>query len=360
MKLTKFIHKNFGISSQKFMEKVMAGDIGWITLDRIKDLVADEIQKLGIGQQQSRTTDSNRPAGIAIILKSEIDYISRCILDYPHIETGGQLFGYWSAKGVPVVLYAIGPGPRANHESTFFNQDIYYLVQVGKILNERYGLHHIGEWHSHHQLGLAHPSGHDASTMGTSIRNNGLGRSLLCIGNCDDRSSTINAFNFTEECGNDYVHARWLVKESEGIQYRSIIDEELRNTLCHPRTRMARHGQLYLVNQQRSTTQANNVSFAKGYWLTRDEFKEDFKKIYTYFNNGNYCKCTPQMDEQKHLTLCLEYNDRTEYIYFPKDFPEVSPIATQVDKYGYESRLFGQWKYKSNLYETFINYYQSL
>ena len=39
------------------------------------------------------------PASKAIIYRSEIDYISRCILDYPNIETGGQLFGYWTALG---------------------------------------------------------------------------------------------------------------------------------------------------------------------------------------------------------------------------------------------------------------------
>lgn len=32
----------------------------------------------------------------AIVYQSELDYISRCILDYPQIETGGQLFGFYS------------------------------------------------------------------------------------------------------------------------------------------------------------------------------------------------------------------------------------------------------------------------
>jgi hypothetical protein len=30
----------------------------------------------------------------AVIYRSEIDFISRCILDYLDIETGGQLFGF--------------------------------------------------------------------------------------------------------------------------------------------------------------------------------------------------------------------------------------------------------------------------
>lgn len=44
-----------------------------------------------------------------------------------------------------------------------------YLQSVGDILNSDYGLQHIGEWHSHHRLGLDHPSGHDAQTIRTMI-----------------------------------------------------------------------------------------------------------------------------------------------------------------------------------------------
>ena len=76
----------------------------------------------------------------AIIYRSEIDFISRCILDYLDIETGGQLFGFWTAGGIPVVLYAIGPGANANHQVSFFNQDIGYLEQVGRKLFDKYGL----------------------------------------------------------------------------------------------------------------------------------------------------------------------------------------------------------------------------
>lgn len=151
-------------------------------------------------------------ASVAMIYRSELDYISRCILDSKTIETGGQLFGFWTSTGIPVVLYAIGPGPHANHQCTFFNQDVDYLVKVGNMLLQKYGLQHIGEWHSHHQLGLAHPSGHDASNMQMVIDQKHLGRFLLCIGNCDAHASTLNAFSFLEG-HQDYQHASWLIKE---------------------------------------------------------------------------------------------------------------------------------------------------
>ena len=42
-----------------------------------------------------------------IIYRSELDFVSRCILDCPNIETGGELFGFWTAGGIPVVLFAL-------------------------------------------------------------------------------------------------------------------------------------------------------------------------------------------------------------------------------------------------------------
>jgi hypothetical protein len=96
-------------------------------------------------QTSSRLIDEKAPSPLAIIYRSELDYISRCVLDSPNIETGGQLFGFWTSQGAPVVLYAIGPGRNANHQKSFFNQDVEYLDTVGNELLDRYTLQHIGE-----------------------------------------------------------------------------------------------------------------------------------------------------------------------------------------------------------------------
>ena len=167
-----------------------------------------------------------------IVYQSELDYISRCILSHPNIETGGQIFGFYAAKGTPVVCYAIGPGSHANHQVTFFNQDLDYLQSIGTILNKEFGLQHIGEWHSHHRLGLDHPSGHDAQTMHHSIDALHLGQFLLCIGTLADRSANIKAFTFYE---NDpsYHFASWHIKATPS-PYRQVIDEHLKDLLVHP------------------------------------------------------------------------------------------------------------------------------
>lgn len=187
--------------------------------------------------------DPNRPAQTAIIYQSELDYMSRCILDYIDIETGGQLFGYWTATGIPVVLYAIGPGRQAKHNPTSFIQDQDYLQLVGNELYKRYRLQHIGEWHSHHQLGLAHPSGGDVNTMQYGVGKPGFPRLLLCIGNCTRTHTTVNPFIFHENNPREYSQAAWDIVNLES-PFRKLADAELRSVLIHPYTRFASHGEM--------------------------------------------------------------------------------------------------------------------
>ena len=165
-------------------------------------------------------------APFAIIYESELEFVKREILARPNIETGGELFGLWTATGVPVVLFALGPGPQANHQLTFFNQDVGYLVAAGRALIARYGLQHIGEWHSHHRLGLAVPSAHDAATMASTIRNRHLGRFVMGLGNCTQTEATFNAFEFIEGATNEYTPIPWEVKAGQS-PFRRAIEEDV-------------------------------------------------------------------------------------------------------------------------------------
>lgn len=176
----------------------------------------------------SEMTFENREAKKAVIYRSELDYMKSCILERSNIETGGQLFGFWTRQGVAVVLFVLGPGPKANHQVAFFNQDIDYLVQVGGTLVSRYGLSHIGEWHSHHQLGLAQPSGHDAETMSSVIRARNLGRFLMALGNCTPTEATVNAFEFTQANGAKFRPIPWDVKEFKS-PFRELIERDCRS-----------------------------------------------------------------------------------------------------------------------------------
>ncbi len=268
--------------------------------------------------------DEHRPAPLAIIYRSEFDYISRCILDYPDIETGGQLFGFWTGTGIPVVLYAIGPGRDANHQVAFFNQDVDYLKRVGQQLIDTYALQHIGEWHSHHQLGLAHPSGHDASTMINSIRDVGLRRFLLCIGNCTRSASTLNAFNFHEEDLRNYVQAAWIINEMES-PFRPLVDRQLASMLEHPYTRVARHGDNYIaVNRPAHSAPA----YSRDYWLRDKSNNLQLKKIVDFLISFIGGSPSVQLDDSGRVTVSmpLPWSESEVFeAYFPDAFPDEAP-----------------------------------
>lgn len=172
----------------------------------------------------------------AEIYKSEMEFIMRSIAEYPDIETGGELFGFWKDDGTPVVAYAIGPGPMANHQTTFFNQDMEYLLATGGVLTGKYGLEHMGEWHSHHRLGLAHPSGHDAATIAKGVRARGRNSFLLCIGTLNGSSASLGAFAFSRSQGERHAHLGWRVV-NVASPFRAVVDNDpaLAKILVHPR-----------------------------------------------------------------------------------------------------------------------------
>ena len=99
------------------------------------------------------------------IYHEEAERICRFVMAYPNLETGGDLFGFWTNSGAPVVAYAIGPGRYSRHCYASFYQDAEWLHAAGTGLYDRHGLQHIGEWHSHHQLGLNQPSAGDIRTV---------------------------------------------------------------------------------------------------------------------------------------------------------------------------------------------------
>ena len=297
-----------------------------------------------------------KPSKTAIIYRSELDFVSRCILDRTHIETGGQLFGFWTGKGIPVVLFAIGPGPRANHQVTFFNQDVQYLVSVGNILVQKYGLQHIGEWHSHHQLGLAHPSGHDASTMVNNINRSNLGKFLLSIGNCTETESTFNAFTFTQSTGYDYEHAAWDIKEVDS-PFRVMIssDPELQAIIRNPATQHAQHGKLL-------TTVAHDAfvapAYAQDYWLKVKENNLVLKSIMDYLSaRSSDGRCAAQLDDLGQAHLSLADKGEQVRIVFVAGFPDMPPLVT-FDGAEREDRM--SWDFKGDIVSTFKDYYANL
>lgn len=269
---------------------------------------------------RSLVVDENHPSPLAIIYRSELDFISRCILDYPNIETGGQLFGFWTSDGTPVVTYVIGPGINAQHHQTSFVQDQDYPDVIGRALYRSFRLQHIGEWHSHHQLDLARPSGGDVSAFVYGLRNPKFPRLLLCIGNCTPTETTVNAFNFHKNAPHNYVHAHWDIVESES-PYRPLVDHDLHSVLIQPHTRTALHGQLFTVQ-----TAISKASSARNHWLTESvgnvemmkSFVEDVKNL-----TPEYSVKTEMLATGEPL---INIADGKYEIVLPYGFPQRPPI----------------------------------
>jgi len=276
------------------------------------------------------------------IYQSELDYISRCILDYPNIETGGQLFGLWMSDGTPVVCYAIGPGPNANHQPTFFNQDIAYLERFGQTIIDRLGLQHIGEWHSHHQIGLAHPSGHDASTMYNNIK--GRGSFLLCIGNCDSRgTSMLNAFAFNENI-RDYKKIPWDIIDNVS-PYRTQIDYTMPNFPYQPHTIRS--------NMQNLQTIESPI-YGTSYWMEEKSNNIILKKIIDFVqSHPKNQECMPLIDQDGYIHLSIRGNRLINEIFFSKSFPMLPPQFKP-----YENEKI-KWNYNGDIYQAFVEYYNN-
>lgn len=174
-----------------------------------------------------------------LIHQSELDNLAGWVLECPDRETGGDLFGFWTHSGSPTVQLVLGPGARARHEDTAFFQDADHLQQVGEYVQSRYGLQHIGDWHSHHRMGLAEPSSGDVSTARRVFDYTEFPRFLLFIANIrpDDGHNSgsrwwghsradrwmvqIGAFLF-ERGERHYRQGRWVVLPDDNPVAESV------------------------------------------------------------------------------------------------------------------------------------------
>ena len=133
-----------------------------------------------------------------LIYPHDKEFIRKSTLDYPNIETGGDLFGLWQSESEVVVQLVTGPGKNCRRTPTAFFQDKTYLSQVGGYLTTAKGLCNVGEWHSHHRLNLPEPSTGDRATVWRNMPGCGLKRFLLIIATITPtRQVNINGFMFT-------------------------------------------------------------------------------------------------------------------------------------------------------------------
>lgn len=263
----------------------------------------------------------------AIIYQNELDYISQCVLDYPNIETGGDLFGFWTYSGFPVIQYVIGPGKNSNHQVAFFNQDLEYLKEVGDALRETHGLQHIGEWHSHHRLGLAEPSGHDISTVTNAIDNYSLGKFFLVITNVREESTGINGFMFKKEQGRTFDYTGWVILKGES-PIRTFFDSENASLVYKPKT--SNSSIIGLSEVQLNETNYVKPEYVSEYWLNNKSNHLILKNIIEGLNNDFEDVKVFQNDSDKSIYLQFKHIEKKIALLFPSDFPQSKPKLLEI------------------------------
>lgn len=97
------------------------------------------------------------------IFESELRVIGDETLDFPDIETGGNLYGLLSRGGAPVVSLATRPAGKIHRGPVSLELDHKVQQAIEELLWARYGIQFLGMWHSHHQIGLYEPSEGDRS-----------------------------------------------------------------------------------------------------------------------------------------------------------------------------------------------------
>ncbi len=266
--------------------------------------------------------------GDIYIFREELDFMMRVILDSPQMETGGNLFGYWTAEGDAVVVYVLGPGPKSVRRFTSFVQDADYLQRHVDLLSREHRLSHIGVWHSHHGLGLSHPSGGDVQSIHEGMYADGLSRCVLAIGVCVRQRASANAFSFVNLHHRVTMEQRpWLVVPGEG-PVRARYDAAHGDSLIFPFTSVAVYGEMNARGAQQAPA-AGQVTFERGFWLNDRANRLQLKQIVAYIQ-GRYADAKLLKVDDETIEVRFEVPGRASWrLVFGPDFPVRAPYVVR-------------------------------
>ncbi|MDR1582666.1 MAG: hypothetical protein LBS55_05315 [Prevotellaceae bacterium] len=308
-------------------------------------------EKITKNNQNVRTNDI--PDKV-IIYRGELEYISRCILDYPNIETGGNLFGFWTPFGIPVIQYVVGTGNNAIHNYTSFIQDYDFFDRNADCLIQEHALHHIGTWHSHHQLSIDVPSGGDANSVFDVIRQYALKSFLLVIGNYYRGETTANVYRFFAE-QNNYQHCRWIILEGES-PIRQQFDKAHPNLIHIPNAKIARLCPIQSAKLIENNSVTPKVFYPEGYWLNDNSGMIEFKGILEYLKSA-YKKVSILQLEDKTVKITVKDTNSFD-IEFPLNFPGNPPVIHYNGNILYNSAP--KWELSESVSKSVINYIKSI
>lgn len=226
-----------------------------------------------------------------------------------------------------MVQFATGPGKNVERTSAHFNQDVDYLKKCGSFLNSRYGLEHIGAWHSHHRMKLSEPSPGDVQTMRSALRGTGFSRFIITICNIDPSDEVaVSGFLFSRENLNNYKLCNWTILQGASPVRESIskIDD---SPFTEPESRPDEV--IYYVKNVEaadvpvSKELAEKPPFpANAYW-NKEEGRRYLKNAFEKLKNRQDLSEVEllQLPDQR-IAISFRHDSGKFEIRFPHEFPE--------------------------------------
>jgi hypothetical protein len=290
----------------------------------------------GQGEHVAHTTAAEQDGAVAsarrgdkvLIYEGELAFMARFVTDYPEIETGGDLFGFWTHSGSPVVEYVLGPATAANHQDVAFYQEASYLRSAGAALRDHHGLQHVGTWHSHHRLGLTEPSTGDSKTMQHAVDKNLFPGWLLTICNFADTSNLVEMRGYLYHAEGEGRHDQltWIVLPGTS-PIRSAMSQVPDFVHAEPDTPSTPFEAIPATSFTAiAASPVNNATFPSTSFLAMPEGRDEFRRLYEQLLERHAGTEILQRDDGR-VALAFTHEGYTFEIVFPHSFPLVKPVV---------------------------------
>lgn len=292
-----------------------------------------------------------------IIYQSELDYLSKCILESPEIETGGNLFGLWTPFGIPMIHYVVGPGPKAIHHVTHFRQDFNFLESNADCLVEEHALHHIGSWHSHHSLGLTQPSQGDSVSTLEGMKECCLDSFLLIIGNCRNGKSAVRPYRYYSDGTCELL--KWVVLS--GVSpIRNVYDDAHEHIVYvpHATASMEQLDTCSLVDNR--PVKPSPVTYPPGYWLNDPQSKKEFAAI-VQFLKARFDNVKIYQREDRTIEIRIIHNVHILCLHLDMNFPARMPVLSAAKGINVNLNAGYTWSIENNnITEVFVKFIEAI